>query len=67
MTLSFPVAFQYPASVALFDLLPFGYLRSLGAKKNHSGSSERIKALSAKHHHTRVRRNGISVKEVLDK
>jgi hypothetical protein len=28
------------------DLIPLGYLRSLGAKKNHSGSSERIKDFS---------------------
>jgi hypothetical protein len=53
MILSLPVAFQYPASVALFDLLPLGYLRSLGAKKNHSGSSDRISDLSA---HTQSRR-----------
>jgi len=52
MILSLPVAFQYPASVALFDLLPLGYLRSLGAKKNHSGSSDRISDLSA---HTQSR------------
>jgi len=32
---SFPVAFQYPCLVALFDLAPLGYFLSLGLKKNH--------------------------------
>lgn len=36
--LSFPVDFQYPARVARFVLNPFGYFRSLGPKKYHSGS-----------------------------
>lgn len=36
--LSFPVAFQYPFSVALFDRWPLGYFFSHGEKKNHSGS-----------------------------
>ena len=46
ITRSFPVAFQYPASVARFDRCPFGYFRSFGEKKNHSGSSDLIRALS---------------------
>jgi hypothetical protein len=37
-SLSFPVAFQYPASVARFVLIPVGYLRSLRLKKYHSFS-----------------------------
>jgi len=33
---SFPVAFQYPNSVALLFCVPFGYFLPLGEKKNHS-------------------------------
>lgn len=35
-SLSFPVAFQYPAPVALFVLNPVGYFLSLKLKKYHS-------------------------------
>lgn len=38
MTLSVPVAFQYPDAAALFGLAPFGYFRSRGLKKYHSFS-----------------------------
>ena len=57
ITRSFPVAFQYPASVARFERCPFGYFRSFGEKKNHSGSSDLIRALSAE-----PKRNGQKTK-----
>jgi hypothetical protein len=38
ISLSLPVAFQYPDSVARFVLSPVGYLRSLTQKKYHSFS-----------------------------
>jgi hypothetical protein len=37
-SLSFPVAFQYPASVALFVRIPVGYFLSRKLKKYHSFS-----------------------------
>jgi hypothetical protein len=37
-SLSFPVAFQYPASVARLVRIPVGYLRSFRLKKYHSFS-----------------------------
>ncbi|THU74692.1 hypothetical protein C4D60_Mb04t36080 [Musa balbisiana] len=47
---SFPVAFQYPASVARLERLLLGYFRSFGEKKNHSGSIDLINDLSADQH-----------------
>jgi hypothetical protein len=44
MALSVPVAFQYPDPAARLGRAPFGYLRSLGLKKNHSLSPNRALA-----------------------
>jgi hypothetical protein len=44
MALSVPVAFQYPDPAARLGRAPFGYLRSLGLKKNHSFSPNRALA-----------------------
>jgi hypothetical protein len=50
ISLSLPVAFQYPDSVALFVLVPVGYLRSFTTKKYHSFSPIVARAASTSHH-----------------